>query len=172
MELFSEHGYEQTTVADIAKRAGVTERTFFRYFADKREVLFSGSEVLRDQMLAGLEAMPAATPPLDAVRAAIEALCANFTDRAFSARRHAIIDANPELREREIMKMSWYASELSDALRKRGVDDLAARIAAEMGISTFRMAWERWLAQPHDRPIAEFLREAFAQLKTLAAGVS
>jgi len=171
MELFNERGYEQTTVADIAKRAGVTERTFFRYFADKREVLFSGSEILRDQMIAGLEATPAATPPLDAVRAAIEALCVNFTDRAFSARRHSIIDANTELREREIMKMSWYASELTDALRKRGVDGLTARLAAEMGIATFRIAWERWLAQTRERPITELLNEAFAQLKTVAAGV-
>lgn len=169
MELYSERGYEQTTVAEIAKRAGVTERTFFRHFTDKREVLFSGSDVLRERMLAGLDAVGPSAPVLDAVRAAIESLCDVFTEREFSRRRQAIIAANPELRERELIKLAAYTADLAEALRRRGTADPAARLAAEMGLAAFHVAWERWLGASDERSMRDFAAEAFDAMKSLSA---
>jgi AcrR family transcriptional regulator len=168
MELYSERGYEQTTVAEIAARAGVTERTFFRHFTDKREVLFSGAHLLRDDMVAALESLPASTPPIDAVRFGIERFSEHFTERDFSRRRQAIIDANPVLRERELIKLASYASDLNAALVRRGVPETTARLAADVGIAAFRIAWERWLHEADQRTIHDYLREAFDQLKSLS----
>jgi AcrR family transcriptional regulator len=167
MELYGLRGYEQTTVAEIAKRAGVTERTFFRHFADKREVLFSASEALRDNMLAGLDAAPPAASALEAVQVAIERLSEAFTGREYSRLRQGIIDANPELRERELIKLSSYASALEAALRRSGFAEPTARLAAEMGIAAFRLAWELWLSAAQDRSLVEFIRESFEQLKSV-----
>jgi AcrR family transcriptional regulator len=172
MELYSERGYEQTTVAEIAARAGVTERTFFRHFADKREVLFSGSLTLRDEMLAGLEAAMPGASAIDAAQAAVERFAGHLTEREFSRRRQAIIDANPELRERELIKLSSYAAEIRDALMQHGVPDTTARLAAEVSMAAFRIAWEQWLSATDERPLQVYLRESFDQLKTLAGGAA
>src|ERR1700744_5340820 len=107
MELFEERGYEGTTVADIAERAGLTKRTFFRYFTDKREVLFSGSEILEETMIKGVLDAPAKATPLDAVAAGLDASALVFEqipDRA--GKRQALLDANPELQERERAKLA------------------------------------------------------------------
>jgi AcrR family transcriptional regulator len=169
MKLYSEHGYEQTTVAQIAEAAGVTERTFFRYFTDKREVLFGGSQALRDDMLAALESAPPGASPIEIVRASIERLCENFTEHAFSRRRQEIINANPLLQERELIKLTSYASDLVEALRERGVEKTTARFAAEMGIAAFRVAWERWLEENGKRPMRDVFRESFDQLRVVAS---
>src|SRR5438445_11009896 len=120
LALYAERGYEQTTVAEIAQRAGLTERTFFRHFADKREVLFSGSEQLQEAIVSAVESAPASAAPIEAVAAGIETASDYLTDREYSRRRQAIIAANPTLQERELIKMAALASAIAAGLRKRG----------------------------------------------------
>ncbi|HZE05973.1 MAG TPA: helix-turn-helix domain-containing protein [Solirubrobacteraceae bacterium] len=166
LELFEERGFEQTTVAEIAARAGLTERTFFRHFADKREVLFRGSEALRDMLVAAIDEAPAAASPLEAVTAALDAAGAAFA-REFARRRRAVILANPELLERELIKLASLTDALADALRGRGVRDPVARLASETGMAVFRITFERWVTDPGQRPWAEHLHEALAELDEL-----
>lgn len=172
MELYGTRGYEETTVAEIATRAGVTERTFFRYFADKREVLFYGSERLLDEMLSGLDAAPRNAAALELVRAAICRMCDNFVERDYSRRRQKIIAANPVLQERELIKLASFASRLDEALQMRGIPEPVARLAAEMGLAAFRVGWERWLDATDARSMHDVFCESFDQLKAVAAGVS
>jgi AcrR family transcriptional regulator len=171
MELYAERGYEQTTVAEIAQRAGLTARTFFRYFADKREVLFSGSEALGEKLDAALAAAPASATPLAAVAEALGAVADVIgEDRDFSRRRQAVISANPELQERELIKLAGWSAALADGLVRRGVDEPTASLAAHTGGAAFRVAFERWLADPGDRSLADTLRDSFGQLSTVIAG--
>ena len=171
MELYAERGYEQTTVAEIAQRAGLTARTFFRYFADKREVLFSGSEALGEQLDSVLAAAPASATPLAAVAEALGAVAETIgQDRDFSRRRQAVISANAELQERELIKLAGWSAALADGLVRRGVDEPTASLAAQTGTAAFRVAFERWLADPGDRSLADTLRDSFDQLSAVIAG--
>ena len=174
LELYSERGYDQTTVAEIAKRAGLTERTFFRYFADKREVFFYGSQILQDRLVQGIDDAPDGLPPLAVVGAALEVAAAPFEEAGdFPRRRQAIIAANPELQERELIKLAALAAALADALRRRDVPDPAASLAAEAGIAVFKIAFLRWAGQPGDsggQTLAQLIRQSLAELKTVAAG--
>ncbi|MGN6723031.1 MAG: TetR family transcriptional regulator [Marmoricola sp.] len=149
MELFETVGYEETTVAQIADRAGVTARTFFRYFADKPEVLFAGSENLQIEMVAALQAAPDDATPLDSLRAALDRAAALLGERAdFARRRHAIISAHPALGERELMKMARLSDGLADALRERGVKEPRASMTAQAGVAAFRVAFATWVERP------------------------
>ncbi|GAA0606704.1 TetR family transcriptional regulator [Sporichthya brevicatena] len=168
LELYSEHGFEATTVAQIAERVGVTERTFFRYFADKREVLFSGAEALEEVMVAALAATPASTPALDQVAAALRAASDYFPPRELSRSRHEVITANADLRERELIKLARLSGALTDALRRRGVKEPAAGLAAETGMAVFKVAFARWVTSRGRRTFADFVDEALAQLHDLA----
>ena len=171
LELYVAQGYEQTTVAEIAERAGVTARTFFRHFADKREVLFAGSEELQARMTAAVAAAPPQAGPLDAVAAALEAAAAMVGgNHAHSKRRMAVLMANPELRERELIKMARLGDAVTEALVSRGVSDADARLAAEAGITVFRVGFERWVDGPRAGDLAEVLRETSGQLRDLAGG--
>jgi AcrR family transcriptional regulator len=170
MELFSERGYEGTTVADIAAAAGLTKRTFFRYFADKREVLFSGSAILEETMLKGVADAPAKASPLDAVAAGLDASAEVFEripDRA--GKRQALFEANPELQERERAKLAHLSGAVAAALRERGVTEPAASFAADAGMSVLRVAFERWTADPHGQDLRALMREALAELKSITA---
>ena len=142
MDLFAEQGFENTTVAEIAERAGLTERTFFRYFSDKREVLFYGAGVLKELLVHAVEEAPRSLAPLDVIVVAlIEAARVIFEPRRqFARRRQAIIAANVELQERELVKLAGLASALAEALRQRGVADAAASLAAESGIAVLKTA--------------------------------
>ncbi|WP_035798069.1 TetR/AcrR family transcriptional regulator [Kitasatospora mediocidica] len=174
LELYVERGYEETTVAEIAKRAGLTERTFFRHFAHKREVLFAGVGELHDTLTAAVVAAPADAPPIDAVAAALDAAAGMFDGHHERARqRQAVITANPELQERELMKLASLAAALAEALRQRGVAEPAASLAAEAGIAVFKVTFERWINQPDRgelRDIAHFSRESLDALKAVTAG--
>ena len=163
-ELFAERGYEQTTVADIAARAGLTERTFFRHYADKREVFFAGQDGLVDLVVGGITD----GPPLEAVVRAFEGATAFFADRRAGARvRQDVVDAHPELQERELAKLARIAAGVAAALRGRGVGDPAATLAAESGVTIFRVGFGRWLADDADRELDEVLRETFAELRAV-----
>jgi AcrR family transcriptional regulator len=171
MELYVERGFEQTTVAEIAKRAGLTERTFFRYFADKREVLFAGAGSLQDFLVGTLASAPDSAAPIDAVAAAVEAAGALLQERReYSRQRQAVIAANAELQERELIKLASLASAMAGALRLRGVTDPAASLAAEAGIAVFRIAFGRWVNGASQSDLPRLIRESLDELKAVTAG--
>lgn len=171
LALYRERGFGETTVADIAERAGLTERTFFRYFADKREVLFSGGDALRDQLVRALESAPRSLSAIDAVGAAIESTAGFFEQRReLGRKRRTVIAENPELQERERIKLASLASALADGLRRRGVGDPAASLAAEMGITVFRIALDRWINEKNDGNLAAVMRDSLNELKLVSAG--
>ena len=171
MELYSEHGFEQTTVAEIAARAGLTERTFFRHFADKREVLFDGAGALQELLVNAVLDAPASLAPIEAVAAALQAAGSVFEDRRErSLQRQRIIAANAELQERELIKLASLASAIAAALRRRGVGDPAAGLTAEAGIAVFKIAFERWVAESNQRDFGALVRESLDELKALTAG--
>jgi AcrR family transcriptional regulator len=168
LDLYGERGYEQTTVAEIAARAGLTERTFFRHFADKREVLFAGSSALQEQLVGALEAAPASLSAIDAVARALAVVTAAFpVRREYARRRHAVIAANPDLQERERIKLASLAAAFAGALRRRGVVGTAATLAGEMGAAIFRVAFERWIDDAHSGDLQSAVRESLGELKTL-----
>src|ERR1700712_1667513 len=127
LSLFDERGFDETTVADIAEAAGLTKRTFFRYFSDKREVLFNGSHELQERWVGGIEAAPPGPGPMAAVSAGLDEVAELFADRhPFATMRFRIIAANPELQERELIKLQTLAGAINAALVERGVPDNAA----------------------------------------------
>ena len=171
MALYAERGYDRTTVAEIADRAGVTARTFFRHFADKREVLFAGSEELERHMVEALVAAPESATPMEAVAAAVLSSADFFDDlrRDYSRRRQAVIAATPELRERELIKLASLTAAFTEALRKRGAGEDVAALAAETGVAVFRVAFERWIAEPDGVGLADVIRSTLATLSGLTA---
>ena len=171
MELFIEHGFEQTTVTEIAARAGLTQRTFFRYFADKREVLFAGAQALQEFLVSSVASAPESMPPIDAVAAALEAVGAGFQERRdYSRQRQAVIDADPELQERELIKLASLASAITGALRQRGVRDPAASLTAEAGIAVFKVAFMQWVYETGPADLPHIMQKSFGELKNVTAG--
>ncbi len=171
LALYGEHGFEHTTVAEIAARAGLTERTFFRHYADKREVLFAGAEVLQELLVSNVAGAPDSIAPIDAVGAALEAAGALLQQRREYARqRQAIIAANTELQERELIKLASLASAIADTLRRSGVSDPAASLTAEAGIAVFKIAFERWVLETNQRDLPELIRDSLDELKAVTAG--
>lgn len=166
LELFVERGYEQTTVAEIAGRAGLTERTFFRYFADKREVLFSGSEMLQELLVSTIAAAPESAAPIDAVAEAVEAVGALLQERRdYAKQRQGVVAANPELQERELIKMARLAAAIAGALRDRGVPEPAASLTAEAGIAVFKVAFGVWVKDAGEPDLRQIMRDSLNDLK-------
>ncbi len=166
MALYAERGFEQTTVAEIAARAGLTERTFFRHFADKREVLFYGTEMLRDLLVRAVADAPAPATAMDAVGAALQAAGSMLQENPERARlRNAIVSANAELRERELIKLAALAAAVAGALRDRGIPESAASLAAETGIAVFKVAFARWISEPGQPDLPGILRESMEELR-------
>ncbi|GLY86775.1 TetR family transcriptional regulator [Actinoallomurus iriomotensis] len=170
LTLYGERGYEKTTVAEIAERAGLTKRTFFRYFADKREVLFWGSELLEQRMVAAIETAPASTSALGLIGAALDAAAVRFEEvREFAGPRHRIIAASPELRERELIKAMSLTAAMTRALRTRGLDDTAAALVAHTGATVMHVAFEQWVDDPSRTPFQQIARDSLAQLREIAS---
>jgi AcrR family transcriptional regulator len=157
-------------VAEIAGRAGLTERTFFRYFADKREVLFWGSGALKDLMVSAVASAPDSLAPIDAIAAALDASGGVLRDHEYSRQRQAIISAHADLQERELIKLASLAAALAAALRQRGVPDPAAGLAAEAGIAVFKIAFERWISDSADHGLSQIIQDSLAELKAVTAG--
>jgi AcrR family transcriptional regulator len=171
LELYGERGFEQTTVAEIARRAGLTERTFFRHYADKREVLFSGSAALQELLVSTVAGAPDSAAPIDAVAAGLEAAGALLQERrAFARQRQSIIASNAELQERELIKLASLAAAMAGELRRRGVTEPAASLTAEAGIAVFRIAFERWIDDTNDQDLPRLIRESLDELKAVTAG--
>jgi AcrR family transcriptional regulator len=169
MELFAEQGFEQTTATQIAQAVGLTERTFFRHFSDKREVLFRGQERLVEVFLDGLAQAPADASVIEVVDHAVHRSATMFTDerRPFSRARQAVIDQNPALQERERNKLAGLVDALAGALRARGVEEPAATLAAHSGVAVFGIAFTQWVRVGEERSFDELAAEAFRELRAL-----
>jgi AcrR family transcriptional regulator len=175
MELFRERGYGRTTVEGIAARAGLTERTFFRYFTDKREVLFSGSNDLEKILVDTIASAPKEAAPFDVVAEAFEAAGTKLqTLRDFShvRARHALVVGHAELRERELIKFASLAAAVTEALHARGVSEPAASLAAEAGLAIFKVGVERWVGGKKPPDLAAHIRAAKDVLKIVAASIT
>ena len=169
--LFDAQGYDATTVAEITAAAGLTKRTFFRYFADKREVLFYGTEMLRDLLVRAIADVPAAATAMDAVGAAFEAAGAVLQENPDRVRlRDAIVSAHAELRERELIKLAALASAVAGALRDRGIAEPAASLAAETGVAVFKIAFARWISEPGQPDLPGIIRESMRELSGMLTG--
>jgi AcrR family transcriptional regulator len=168
IELFAERGYEQTTAGDIAKRAGVTERTFFRYFTDKREVLFDGAKTMEQLTYEAILAQPAKASPLDAALAGMVAGGSLLEDRhAYAVRRARIIAANPSLQERELLKLAALTDTTANALHERGVDEATASLAAHSAVTVFHIAFQRWISAKKPPSFAVCIKDAANALRAL-----
>jgi len=171
LELYSERGFEQTTVAEIAERAGLTERTFFRHFADKREVLFGGAGVLQELLVNAVADASDSLAPIDAVAAGLEVAAALLQERLeFARQRQSIIAANAELQERELIKLASLAAAIAEVLRRRGIGDPAASLTAEAGIAVFKIAFERWVEETNRQDLRQLIRDSLDELKAVTAG--
>jgi len=172
MDLYGERGFDQTTVADIAERAGLTERTFFRHFTDKREVLFAGATALQSLLVDSVVAAPVGASPLDAVTLALEAAGEVFNGRrAFSIQRQRIIEGSAELQERELIKLASLALALAGALRQRGVDGPTAGLTGEVAIAIFKNSFERWVASIEPSDLSAVIRDSFEQLRVVTSKI-
>ena len=169
LELYQERGFDETTTAEIAARAGVNERTFFRHFPDKREVLFDGEADLRAGLTQAVAEAPDGLPPLDVLLHAFRKAARLLEDnRAFREPRLAVIAAAPTLRERELAKAAMLGDALAEALRRRGVADGLAGLAAHTGWATFHHAAQAWIDDPA-QSLDAHLSRAFDDLRTLTA---
>jgi AcrR family transcriptional regulator len=170
MELFAERGFDATTAGDIAAHAGVTERTFFRHFADKREVLFDNSGTLARTVAEAILAAPASCPPLDAALVGMSAaggLLAELRDHA--VRRSRIVAAHPALHERELLKLASLVDDTAAALRERGAPDREAALAAHCAVAVFHVAFGDWVSEPDPAPdFAACVDRAAASLRALS----
>jgi AcrR family transcriptional regulator len=168
LELYLDHGYDATTTAQIAQRAGVTERTYFRHFADKREVLFNGESELRDVMVAAIADAQEGTPPLALVVSAYTAAVPLFVaGRPIAVRRAEVIAETPALKERAQAKTAALADAIIAALAARGVPESTARLAAQLGSATFDRASREWYRQPR-LDLVVLIRNAADEVRALA----
>ena len=171
LELFAEQGFDRTTTGAIAARAGVTERTYFRHFADKREVLFDGEAQLREVLIGGLEQLPDDLEPLAALLSAFHGAVPLLEgNRHVSEPRARVIQVTPALQEREWAKVASLTGMLEERLRMRGVDERSAQLCARIGMDAFAITTQRWMDDPAPGLHAE-LDAAFGELATLAASL-
>jgi len=170
LELYRQHGFDRTTTAEIAKRAGVTERTFFHHFPDKREVLFGGEELLRDFLVTALRAVPGEPAPLDVLLGAFQSLEQVMEEgRSYSQPRHQLVAATPALREREAAKLASLADTSAQVLQERGVPRQQAVLAAHAAMAAFNIAVIAWYEKPSDG-LSVRLAEVFEDLRNISAG--
>jgi AcrR family transcriptional regulator len=173
LHLFSEKGYDNTTVAEIADRAGLTRSTFFRYFPDKREVLAAGQQTLSRLLVDGISSAPADATPLTAVAAGLESAAGAMTpfNRELAPRVKAVIATSSELQERDALKQVGLAAAMAGALRARGVPERAAALAAELGGLAFKEAFAEWITTDGDQSLGELARAALNDLRAAAAEI-
>ncbi len=171
LDLFVRQGFEQTTAAEIARSVGLTERTFFRYFADKREVLFDGQELLQQAVLDGVVGAPADASPLATIARALETSATFFPDerRGFARLRQTVIERHPALRERELLKLASLSSAVAAALRGRGIPEPAATLAASTAVTVFTVAFGQWITDGETRSMVEIEREVMRDMAAITS---
>lgn len=168
--LYAEHGYAATTAAAIAARAGLTERTFFRHFADKREVVFGNEPALTRALVAAVHEAPSADSGRAAATAGIDALVAALNPRREELRRRERIVADvPELQERELGKLASWTAALRGALEARGEAQEGAALIAEVWVAVLRVAAQRWLADGETQGLPQIVEQTFAELRAFGA---
>jgi AcrR family transcriptional regulator len=169
LELFATRGFEQTTAAEIAESVGLTERTFFRHFSDKREVLFYGQDRFLKSFLDGVATAPADASPLEVIASALQAAATFFPDehRPYSRTRQSVIDQNPALQEREQHKFAGLATAVAEALGARGISEPAATLAAESGATVFGVAFAQWIREGEQRSLGDITAEVLRELQNL-----
>jgi AcrR family transcriptional regulator len=167
LQLFSEQGYDETTVAEIADRAGLTKSTFFRHFPDKRDVLSAGQETLSRLLVEGISSAPPDATPLTAVAAGLQRAASAMgpVNRELAPQLQAAIATSTELQERYALKQVGFVAAMAGALSDRGVPDLAASVAAELGALAFKQAYAAWLQTDEDQDLAQLSRAALDQLR-------
>jgi AcrR family transcriptional regulator len=175
-DLFTEQGYDATTVAQIAERAGVTKSTFFRHFSDKRELLVAGQETLSRLLVEGIAAAPQTASPLEAVAAGLERASSAMgpMNRELGPRLKAAIAANAELQERDALKSVGFAEAMTNALVARGVPDPIAHLASEMGVLAFKRGYAEWLEADRDTVggLGPYAAAALEDLRKASASLS
>ena len=166
LELFLEHGYENVTVAQITERAGLTRRTFSRYFADKRDVLFAGSDQLPAALAEAVSKADAGLTPFEALLSALEGVGDMLAARVapHAAQRQAIVESSTELKERGRTKFAAVSDALDAALRERGAAPSTAGLLANVGVTIFRTAFGRWVEEPDAAACSARMREAADEL--------
>lgn len=174
LDLFTEQGYDTTTVSQIAERAGLTRSTFFRHFPDKREILVAGQQTLSRLLSEGIAEAPADATPLAAVAAGLERASSTMTsfNRALGPRLHAAVAANAELQERDALKSVGMAAAMTEALQKRGTPDATAQLAAELGVLAFKLGYARWTVPERDADPGELATYTLAALEELQAAAA
>lgn len=174
VDLFTEQGYDATTVAQIAERAGVTKSTFFRHFPDKRELLVAGQQTLSRLLTEGIAAAPESATPLEAVAAGLERASSEMgpMNRELAPRMKAAVAANVELQERDALKSVGMAAAMTDALLARGVPEPIAHLAAELGLLAFKQGYAQWLQSAPDTPLAPYALAALEDLRTASKSLT
>ncbi|MQS14827.1 TetR/AcrR family transcriptional regulator [Streptomyces kaniharaensis] len=174
LALFAERGYDATTVPEIADRAGLTKSTFFRHFADKREVVFGRQDMLAELFSDAIRAAGPSATIGDCLAAALESAAPGLTPERhdLAVQRRAIIAANSELQERELLKRARLTSAIADALRAHGADETTADLAAALGVLAFSTAFARWAAPENRQPYTEIARTTLRDLQSRAAGLA
>jgi AcrR family transcriptional regulator len=169
LELFATRGFEQVTAAEIAQSVGLTERTFFRHFSDKREVLFYGQDQFLQAFTDGLDAAPPEASPLEVIGCALNTATSLFSEerRPYSRMRQSVIDQNPALRERELHKLAGMAVAVAEALRARGIGEPAATLAAESGATVFGIAFAQWIREGETRSLSDIASDVLDELVNL-----
>ncbi len=171
LSLFAENGYDATTVAEIADRAGLTKSTFFRHFSDKREVLFGGQDMLAELFTEAIRNVPSGAGAAECLAAALRAAAMAFTAERhdLAPQRRAVIAANSDLQERELLKRARLGAAMADAFRARGADDATARLAAEIGTLAFSTAYARWAVPENQQSFTDIAHAALRELQARAA---
>jgi AcrR family transcriptional regulator len=173
VDLFTEQGYDATTVAQIAERAGVTKSTFFRHFSDKRELLVAGQETLSRLLADGITEAPADASPLQAVAAGLERASSAMgpTNRELGPRLKAAVAASTELQERDALKTIGLAAAMTAALIARGVPETTAHLAGELGVLAFKRGYAQW-SESHRDDAGGLAPHALAALEDLRAATA
>lgn len=174
VDLFAEKGYDATTVAEIAERAGVTKSTFFRHFPDKRELLSAGQSLLSELLAEGIASAPADASPLSAVAAGLERAGEAFgpMSRDIAPQMKAAIASSAELQEREALKRIGLSVAISTALTERGVAEQVAHLAAEMGVLAFKQGYAEWAEAGDDADgFASYAIAALDALREASSGL-
>ncbi|MFS0792583.1 TetR/AcrR family transcriptional regulator [Microbacterium sp. 1P10AE] len=175
VDLFTEQGYDATTVTEIAERAGVTKSTFFRHFPDKRELLVAGQETLSRLLSEGIAEAPSNASPLEAVAAGLARASSEMgpQNRALGPRLKAAVAASVELQERDALKSVGMAAAMSAALSERGVPAATAHLASEMGVLAFKQGYQRWSDDPRgdEQGLAPHVLRVLDELRAAASGL-
>jgi AcrR family transcriptional regulator len=174
VDLFTEQGYDATTVAQIAERAGVTKSTFFRHFPDKREILVAGQQTLSQLLTEGIAGAPETATPLDAVAAGLERASSAIgpMNRDLAPRLKAAVAANVELQARDALKSVGLAADMTNALIARGVPNPLAHLASELGALAFKQGFAQWLQADQDAALAPYLLAALEDLRAASQSLS